>query len=73
MPPTTIVAENAGYIVFKDKKVVVFYTNDLASTPSKPILFGEDEEAVKAVDGVGYIFRWTGDESVARKPFWPRT
>jgi CDP-diacylglycerol pyrophosphatase len=31
--PTELVAENAGYIVWKDSKLVVFYTNNLASTP----------------------------------------
>ena len=38
-PPTedsesATVAENTGYIVFKDRKTVVFYTNDLANTTS---------------------------------------
>jgi hypothetical protein len=37
IPPMKIVAENSGHIVLKDSKVVTFYTNDLATTPSQPI------------------------------------
>ena len=29
--------EKCGYIIFKDKKVVTFYTNDLSKTPTKNI------------------------------------
>ena len=32
------VAPNCGYIVWKDRNVVVFYTNDLNGTPSKDFL-----------------------------------
>ncbi|KAE9124369.1 hypothetical protein PF010_g6042 [Phytophthora fragariae] len=32
-----------GYIVFRDKKVVLFYTNDLAATPSADVLDGSSQ------------------------------
>ena len=45
------VADNAGYIVFKDRKQVLFYSNDLAGTPPKPILSSANEEAVMCMLG----------------------
>jgi hypothetical protein len=60
-----IVAENSG----KDSKVVTFYTNDLATTPSKPILDATTDEAVVAVRGLGGIKRWTGTEVLNRTMF----
>ena len=52
VPPLTNPAENAGYVVFKDRKLVVFYSNDLATIPSKDILLRKNEEAIKAVNGL---------------------
>jgi len=40
VPPFDRIADSAGYIVFKDAKVVIFYTNDLNGTPSAAILQG---------------------------------
>ena len=57
---------NCGYIVLKDSKIVVIYSNDLDGTPSKEILRGEDDEAIKLVRGLAPIHRWTGDESIHR-------
>ena len=54
-----VVARNAGYIVYKDSKIVIFYTNDLAQTPSKPILYSTDAEAVTCVHGLAKLKRWT--------------
>jgi hypothetical protein len=50
-----MVAEFAGYIVWVDSKLVIFYTNNLHYTPSKPILDGHDEEAIACVSGFGQI------------------
>jgi hypothetical protein len=52
IPPIEVVAENSGYIVLKDSKIVTFCTNDLATTPSQPILDATNEEAVVAVCGL---------------------
>jgi hypothetical protein len=50
--PTELLAENAGCIVWNDSRLVVFYTNDLASTPSRPILDGTRDEAILCVRGL---------------------
>ncbi len=34
IPPMDLTAENCGYTVLKDSKVVIFCTNDLSATPS---------------------------------------
>ena len=67
--PEDSVAEKAGYIVWKDSKVVVFYTNDLASTPPSAILDGTDEDAIFCVNGLAELERWTGTESMSRTKF----
>ena len=68
--PTDILADKAGYIVWKDKNTVVFYTNDLLQTPSRPILDSgkreEYDEAVGCVRGVGKVDRWYGEEMLHR-------
>ena len=69
MAPHDLVAENAGYIVWKDKKIVIFYTNDLASSPSVPILDGSEPEARSAVHGLAILSRWTGKEIFHRTLF----
>ena len=69
MPPHDIVAEKAGYIVWKDKKIVICYTNNLASLPSVPILDGSEREAPLAVHGLSIITRWTGKEIFHRTAF----
>ncbi|HEY9301516.1 MAG TPA: hypothetical protein VIQ31_35160, partial [Phormidium sp.] len=63
---TGIVAKNSGYIVFKDKKIVLFYSNDLASTPCEPVLDGNDPRAIDAVHGLAEIKRWLGMECMTR-------
>ena len=60
--PRDNIAEDAGYVVWKDKNVVIFYSNDLAGTHSSPIIHGEDEEDTFCVRGVLPIIRLTGVE-----------
>lgn len=43
-------AEKWGYIVFKDQKVVTFYTNNLADIPQQEIE-GRNEHALSCVSG----------------------
>jgi hypothetical protein len=68
-PPEELIAENAGYVVWKDSKVVIFYTNDLASTPSRAVLDGTDQEAIDCVHGLAPVWRWTGTETMNRSMF----
>jgi hypothetical protein len=69
VPPFDRVAEHAGYVVFKDAKVVTFYTNDLAGTPSAPIIQGCTMEAQTLVHGLETLHRWTGVEVMTRSKF----
>jgi hypothetical protein len=62
-------AKNCGYIVFKDSKIVLFYTNDLVEDPPEPVLLGSDERAVKCVHGLAKLSHWTGTEVVNRSDF----
>ena len=66
MPSAFTQAENAGFIVLLDKKVVIIYTNDLAGTPTQRILDGTTEEAKALVHGLVSMKRWTGGESLHR-------
>ena len=56
------VARSCGYIVWKDRKVVVFYTNDLSDTPTKDFLHiakeTDSEEAIRCVGGLVDVERW---------------
>ena len=56
------VSTNCGYLVFKDKKVVVFYSNDLADTPREIISGVENDHTVECVHGLSKIKRWLGKE-----------
>jgi len=38
IPPLNNPAKNCGYIVFKDSRLVLFYTNDLVEDPPEPTL-----------------------------------
>ena len=61
----TVASKNAGYIIFKDRVVVTFYTNDLASTPTKQLQF-KNKESVMCVRGLAPMERWLGNESMHR-------
>lgn len=76
-------ANNCGFVLVKDKQTVIMYTNDLASTPERPICDGwiekdrlEDpaeksrlETAIKCVHGLVDISRWVGTEYLHRTLF----
>jgi hypothetical protein len=64
-----LVAECAGYIVWKDSKLVVFYTNYLAATSKKSILNDDEEEAITCVPGLPTLFQWVGTEKMHRTAF----
>lgn len=67
--PLMVFAEHAGYIVFKDKKVVLFYTNDLRNTPAELVMKQDDHRAIECVHGLYPVKRWTGQENLHRKVF----
>jgi len=70
VPPLDSNADRAGFIVFKDSKVVLFYSNDLCENPEEPILLGTDERAIRCVGGLAKISRWTGTENLHRTDFF---
>ena len=49
------------------KKVIPFYTNNLAFTPDADILYVEDTQAINAVHGLAPLKMWCGMESLQRK------
>jgi hypothetical protein len=55
IPPLDQIASNSGFMVFKDSKVVVFYSNDLLETPPEPILTSSDDRAIKSIHGLAKI------------------
>jgi len=61
---TRNIAEECGYLVWKDNHLVVFYTNDLQKTPSKHILDSrvkkEYDEGMLCCNGMGKVDRWQG-------------
>ena len=61
---------NAGFIVFKDKKPVISYTNDLAHTPDKAILQADEENAINCIPGLGPLCQWAGNELLGRTVFY---
>jgi hypothetical protein len=64
------VAPNCGYIVFKDRRDVIFYTNDLAGTPQELVVIGNaDEHAIHCVNGLAKLHRWTDDSMLHRRVF----
>jgi hypothetical protein len=60
---SSTVAENTGFVVFKDHKVVTFYCNDLAATPSS-LNMEVNEESVYCVHGLATLDRWLGHEAM---------
>ena len=64
-----VIKNNCGYIVFKDKRPVLFYTNDLKETPTKRIQ-GVNEESVRCVGGLLILKRWTDECTTTSKLFY---
>lgn len=71
--PSLSFANRAGYVVYKDRKVVIFYSNDLHATPSVRTLPGTSDEAVACCHGLYPIQRWTDDRVLHRKIFMAPT
>ena len=67
------VAPNCGYILWKDRKVVVFYTNDLSGTPTNDFLHiakeTDSEELIRCVGGLVDIKRWDDECRNVRRMF----
>lgn len=59
------VAENSGYIFFRDHDVVIPYSNDLVGTPRQE-LEGYREYTLHAVHGLPGLERWTGNGALHR-------
>ena len=60
--PGTKKCTDSGYIVWKDRKIVIFYSKDLLPTPRVPWISGNKKEAIQCVRGLGPIHRCTGTE-----------
>lgn len=64
----TRVTQNAEYIVFRNRAVVAFYTNDLHDTPLLSI-HTADEHEIKCVHGLEPLHRWIDKKSMLWKTF----
>lgn len=60
---TIIVAKNTGFFVGKDRNIITFYCNCLASTLQAPIS-ESNERAIQCVHGLDQTRRWVGDEAM---------
>ena len=67
------VSEKCGYILWKDRKVVVFYTDDLLLTPDKDFLHSTDEndnkDGAKFFGGFAPVLRWDTAQNLNRRTF----
>ena len=59
----------SGYILFKDKRTVLFYLNVLCPTMTKTFYHGDEEESHDIVNGLETIHRWTGLEYINQSSF----
>jgi hypothetical protein len=53
--PEELVCKNAGYLVWKDKKMVIFYSNNLALTPLEGVHGNECSHSVRALHGLSKL------------------
>lgn len=53
---TASVVENAGYVVWKDGDIVVFYFNDLERTPTAPVM-APSQHSIQFIHGLSKISR----------------
>ena len=70
VPPLDRPAEKYGYIVFKDSKLVLFYTNNLLENPPEPVLLGSDDRALRCIHGLAKLSHWTGTEVLNQTDFF---
>ena len=67
------VSEKSGYIIWKDRKVVIIYTNDLLKTPKKDFLYSSDEQDTidggECFGGFSKLERWDDDNNLNRSVF----
>lgn len=61
-------AKNCRYIIWKDKTVATFYTNDLKNTP-REVVEGISDYTIDCVHGLAVLHRWTGEEVFHRTLF----
>ena len=64
-----VVAKQCGYILFLDKKPVIFYTNDLAKTLKTLFSGPDDPHTVEWVHGLATMWRWTGHSFHGKQSF----
>jgi hypothetical protein len=69
VPCQELVAERAGYIIWKVSKLVIFYTNDLAAMPTRVFIDGDNNEAITCLHGIAMLFQWIGTEKIHHTQF----
>ena len=67
------VAHDCCYVIFKDQKHVVLYSNDANDTTGQPFNSvmdpAENPEIIDMVEGLKLLFCWTGDENISQTKF----
>lgn len=56
-------ADHWGFVVFKDRDMVIFYTNRVDIMPKNPVS-DADEDAIEAFHGLAALLQWLGIESM---------
>ena len=65
-------AKGCAYVMFKDKKIVAFYSNDFPDDLEVPEQVMDPDvhpNLDKKIGGLAMLHRWTGDESMKRTRF----
>ena len=67
--PSLVPSPKAGYLIFKDKKLDIFYCSCLNGTMTNDIMDKTFEEAIQLVYSLSPLRRWTDDCVIERKTF----
>ena len=68
-PPYNI-SKNARFIIYKNSKLVILYTNNLHHMLKEDMYEGTHEEAVAAVHRQDPLKQWTGSETLGQTAFY---
>ena len=62
-------SDRCAFLIFQDRKTVLFFTSALQGTMSKNVMYGNKPEAISLVHGLSPIKRWVNGGGSTRKVF----